>query len=99
MNYNIVSSRSYCGGAISIAANLSNFCKVDTYISIGNNKRILILLKKSLSKCNKNTFFKKNKSSTPIKNRFDNIIIKNFSEFMKLIKNYSADDKIKLFNI
>ena len=98
MNYNIVSSRSYCGGAISIAANLSNFCKVDTYISIGNNKKNFNIVKKSLNKCNKNTFFKKNKSSTPIKNRFvDNISNQKFFGIYEIDqKNYSADDKNKI---
>ena len=100
MNYNIVSSKSYCGGAISIAANLSNFCKVDTYISVGDEKKNFNMIKKSLSKCNKNIFFKKNKSSTPIKNRFvDNISNQKFFGIYEIDqKNYSADDKNKIIN-
>lgn len=98
MNYNIVNSESYVGGAISIAANLSSFCKVDTFISIGDDHKNLKIIKKSLENCNKINFFKKNNSKTQIKNRFvDNISNQKFFGIYEIDQNpYTTDDKKKI---
>jgi rfaE bifunctional protein kinase chain/domain/rfaE bifunctional protein nucleotidyltransferase chain/domain len=91
---NINDKKNYLGGAGAIAGHLSTFCESINFISmIGDDKEYSTLIKKSLDKKVKTSFFIKKNSRTILKTRFVDSVSKN-----KLLGVYNVNEEKILKN-